>query len=59
MDETSTPKNKITDKLIERALKAESFPKATGVSLEFIRNFAANFRVCKDVDGRVQELLLN
>lgn len=59
MDETSTPKIKITDKLIERALKADSFPKATEVSLEFIRNFAANFRVCKDVDGRVQELLLN
>lgn len=59
MDETSTPKIKITDKLIECALKADSFPKATEVSLEFIRNFAANFRVCKDVDGRVQELLLN
>lgn len=59
MDETSTPKIKITDKLIECALKADGFPKATEVSLEFIRNFAANFRVCKDVDGRVQELLLN
>lgn len=59
MDETSTPKMKITDKLIERALKVENFPKATGASLEFIRNFAANFRVYKDVDGRVQELLFN
>ena len=59
MDETSTLKTKISEKLLERALKSEAFPKATEASLEFIRNFAANFRVCNSVDGRAQELLLN
>ena len=59
MNETSTPKTKITEKLIEQTLKSETFPKVTEASLEFIRNFAANFRVCKGVAGAVQELLLN
>ena len=59
MDETSTSKIKITEKIIERALKTDSFPKAKEASLEFIRNFAANFRVANVMEGRAQDLILN
>ena len=59
MDETSTSKIKITEKIIECSLKGDSFPKAKEASLEFIRNFAANFRVSNVIEGRAKELILN
>lgn len=59
MDEISTPKIEITEKLIQDAMSVESCPKVSDAALEFIRNFAANFRVCKGVEGRAQDLLLS
>ena len=58
MEETSTQKTK-AEKLIEYALKTESFPQATKATIEFIKNFAANFRVQKEINGRIQEFILN
>lgn len=54
MDKTSTPDFKLEASLVEQALKKEKFPKPSVSSLEFIRNFARNFRV---VNGK--ELVLN
>lgn len=56
MDKTSTP---ITEQLISKALKKEKFPSPSAVSLEFIRNFARNFRVEKGVNGDYREFVLN
>ena len=54
MDKTSTPKFKIDGSVIKQALKNEKFPKPSVSSLEFLKNFARNFRV---INGK--ELVLN
>lgn len=59
MDNKSTSKPKLTDSLIEHALKKEKFPKPSASSLAFIRNFARNFKVHKNFDGDIRELVLN
>ncbi len=56
MDKTSTP---ITEQIISKALKKEKYPSPSAVSLEFIRNFARNFRVEKGVNGDYREFVLN
>ena len=59
MDKTSTPEFKIDGSVIRQALKNEKFPKPCAVSLEFIKNFARNFKVQKNVEGEIRELVLN
>ena len=50
----------ILDKdIIKKALQGERMPSPTLTSLEFIRNFARNFRVCKGENGIVQDFVLN
>ena len=56
MDKTSTP---ITEHVIRKALKKEKFPRPTASSLEFIKNFARNFRVEKEMNGDYREFVLN
>lgn len=56
MDKTSTP---ITEQILAKALKKEKFPRPSVSSLEFIRNFARNFRVEKSVSGGMGEFVLN
>ncbi len=59
MDKKITPELEITANLLEQSLKKESYPKPSVTSLEFIRNFARNFRVQKNVNGAIRELVLN
>ena len=56
MDKTSTP---ITEQVIREALKTEKFPNPSAMTLEFIRNFARNFKVEKSIKGDVREFVLN
>lgn len=56
MDKTSTA---ITEHVIRKALKKEKFPSPSVSSIEFIRNFARNFRVEKTLKGDVREFVLN
>lgn len=56
MDEISTP---ITEQLVSMALKKDKYPSPSVSSLEFIKNFARNFRVQRGVDGNIGELVLN
>lgn len=56
MDKTSTP---ITEHVIRKALKKEKFPRPSASSLEFIKNFARNFRVEKEMNGDYREFVLN
>ena len=59
MDKTSTPEFRIDGSVIRQALKNEKFPKPCVASLEFIKNFARNFKVQKDIKGDIRELVLN
>ena len=59
MDKTSTTDFKIDGSVIRQALKNEKFPKPCVASLEFIRNFARNFKVQKNIEGDIRELVLN
>jgi hypothetical protein len=59
MDKTSTPEFKINGSVIKQALKSEKFPKPTMTSLELIKNFARNFKVQKNIEGDIRELVLN
>ena len=59
MDKTSTPKIKIDGSVIKQALKNENFPKPSVSSLEFLKNFARNFRVQGGVEGNIREMVLN
>lgn len=52
MDKTST--TEINGSVIKQALKKDKYPKPSATSLEFLKNFARNFRV---INGR--ELVLN
>ena len=57
MDKKFTPQLKHS--IIKKALQGERMPSPTLTSLEFIRNFARNFRVCKGENGIVQDFVLN
>ena len=59
MDKTSTPEFKFDGSVIRQALKTEKFPKPCAASLEFIRNFARNFKVQQSIEGDIRELVLN
>ena len=59
MDKTSTPELRIDGSVIRQALKNEKFPKPCVASLEFIKNFARNFKVQKNIEGDIRELVLN
>lgn len=59
MDDIFTSDLTLTEKVLKLALRGERFPKPSANSMEFIRNFAHNFRICKDVQGGAQELILN
>ena len=59
MDKTSTPEFKIDGSVIKQAFKSEKFPKPSVSSLEFLKNFARNFRVQRGVDGDIREMVLN
>ena len=59
MDKTSTPEFKIDGSVIRQALKTEKLPKPGVSSLEFIKNFARNFRVQRGVEGDIREMVLN
>ena len=59
MDKTSTPEFRIDGTVIRQALKNEKFPKPCVASLEFIKNFARNFKVQKNIEGNIRELVLN
>ena len=59
MDKTSTPELKIDGSVIRQVLKNEKFPKPGATSLEFLKNFARNFRIEKGLDGEVREFVLN
>ena len=56
MDKKSTP---VTESVIRKALKKEKFPRPSAASLEFLKNFARNFRVEKSVNGDIREFVLN
>ena len=59
MDKTSTPEFEINGSVIRQALKTEKLPKPGVSSLEFIKNFARNFRIQRDVEGDIREMVLN
>ncbi len=59
MDEIYTEDLVITEKNLKSALKNDAKPTPSLNSLEFIKNFARNFRKCCDIEGRVGELVLN
>ena len=56
MDKTSTA---ITEHVIRKALKKEKFPRPSVSSLEYIKNFARNYRVEKEINGDYREFVLN
>jgi hypothetical protein len=59
MDKTSTPGFNIDGSVIRQALKKEKFPKPSISSLEFLKNFARNFRVKDGIEGDIREMVLN
>ncbi len=59
MDKTSTPEFKIDGSVIKQALRKEKFPGPGVSSLEFLKNFARNFRVQRGVEGEIREMVLN
>lgn len=59
MDKTSTPELNSAESLIKQALKTEKYPKPSIASLEFLKNFARNFRVQRGIDGDMREIVLN
>ena len=59
MDKTSTPELKIDGSVIRQAIKKEKYPKPSISSLEFLKNFARNFRVQQGIDGDIREMVLN
>ena len=59
MDKTSTPEFEINGSVIKQALKNEKFPKPSVSSLEFLKNFARNFRVQRGIEGDIREMILN
>ncbi len=59
MDKTSTPEFKIDGSVIKQALRKEKFPRPGVSSLEFLKNFARNFRVQRGVEGEIREMVLN
>ncbi len=59
MDKTFTSEFEISGTLIAQALKNEKCPKPSLSSIEFIKNFARNFKVQKNIEGDIREFVLN
>lgn len=59
MDKTSTSEFELTESVIKNAFKFGFFPQPSISSIEFIKNFARNFKVQKSVDGDIREVVLN
>ena len=59
MDKNSTPELEITGSLVEQALKRDKYPKPSATSLAFLKNFARNFRIQRNVEGDIREMVLN
>ena len=59
MDKTSTQEFELSESVIKNAFKFDFFPQPSTSSLEFIKNFARNFRVIKNVDSSLQGFILN
>lgn len=59
MDDIFTRNFKFNEKVTDEALYSEDNLSPSKSSLEFIKNFARNFRVYNAIEGRAQELLLN
>ena len=59
MDKTFTHESGLLESIVRNALKNEFTHQPSVSSLEFIRNFARNFRVRKDLEGDIREMILN
>lgn len=59
MDDIFTQDSIFTDEVLRQAFRGRERHLPSEGSLEFIRNFARNFRICDCIEGRAQELLLN
>lgn len=59
MDSTFTPEFTLTEALLAKAMKKCEMPKPSTASLEFIKNFARNFRVEKRLENSFQGMVIN
>ena len=59
MDDIFTRNFKFNEKVTDEALYSEENLTPSKSSLEFIKSFARNFRVCKGENGMVQDFVLN
>lgn len=59
MDDIFTHNFKFNEKVTEEASCSVEHLSPSKSSLEFIKNFARNFKVYSEIEGRAQELLLN
>lgn len=59
MDKKSTLESNIDGPVIRQALKSEKLPIPSVASLEFLKNFARNFRVQKNFEGEIKDFVLN
>ncbi len=59
MDKNSTHDFNLQNTVISRALQGEKIPSPSVASLDFIRNFARNFRVCRSNSGIICDFVLN
>ena len=59
MDKTSTQELCLNDSLIEQALKKKKYPAPSASSLEFLKNFARNFKSLAGVEGEAKDFVLN
>ena len=59
MDKTSTTDFTLSENLIKKALKGDLCPSPSKSSLEFIKNFARNYRAKQTADGIMIEYMLN
>lgn len=59
MDKKSTSKLELTASLVKQALKKNKYPSPSVSSLEFIKNFARNFKSQGSVEGDIRDYVLN
>jgi hypothetical protein len=59
MDNIFTPKLKNIEQHVSAAMRNEKCYSPKESTLEFIKNFARNFRVDKEADATIQDFILN
>ena len=59
MDNIFTPKLKNIEQQVSAAMRNEISYSPKESTLEFIKNFARNFRVDKEADATIQDFILN